>query len=109
LSTSALRQDSRACNNATGCDACFPVTTNGVTTFDRVSAWDRKVDFRFAKSVKIQHVTLQGMLDMFNVLNLKNATGYTTNVFSRTYLQPSTSTNLFYQPRQIQFGFRVSY
>jgi len=93
----------------TGCDACFPVTANGVTTFESVSAWDRKVDFRFAKSVKVQHVTLQGMLDIFNALNIKDATGYTTNVFSRTYLQPSTATNLFYQPRQIQFGFRVSY
>ena len=51
----------------TGCDACFPVTTNGVTTFDSVSAWDRKVDFRFAKSVKIQHLTLQGMLDAGHV------------------------------------------
>jgi len=54
-------------------------------------------------------MTLQGMVDIFDALNIRNATGYTTNYFSRTYLQPSTSTNLFYQPRQIQFGFRVSY
>ena len=56
-------------------------------------------------------MTFQGMLDIFNALNISNAiaSGYTTNYFSRTYLQPSTSTNLFYQPRQIQFGFRVSY
>ena len=46
---------------------------------------------------------------VFNALNIKSATGYTLNYFSRTYLQPSSSTNLFYQPRQIQFGFRVSY
>jgi len=93
----------------TGCTACFPVTISGVTTLEGVSGWDRKLDLRFAKSVKVQHVTLQGMMDVFNVLNIKNATGYTTNIFSRTYLQPSSSTNLFYQPRQIQFGFRVSY
>jgi hypothetical protein len=73
------------------------------------SGWDRKLDLRFAKSVKLQHVTLQGMVDLFNVLNIRNASGYTTNVFSRTYLQPSSSTNLFYQPRQVQFGFRISY
>jgi hypothetical protein len=93
----------------TGCSACFPVTINGVTTLEGVSGWDRKLDLRFAKSVRVQHVTLQGMMDVFNVLNIRNATGYTTNYFSRTYLQPSSSTNLFYQPRQIQFGFRVSY
>jgi hypothetical protein len=93
----------------TGCDACFPVTINGVTTLQSVSGWDRKVDLRFAKSVKVQHVTLQGMVDVFNALNINNATGYGLNYFSRTYLQPSISTNLFYQPRQIQFGFRVSY
>ena len=93
----------------TGCDACFPVTVNGVVTLESVSGWDRKLDLRFAKSVKVRHMTFQGMMDIFNALNIKNATGYTTNYFSRTYLQPSTSTNLFYQPRQIQFGFRVSY
>ncbi|HTK28521.1 MAG TPA: TonB-dependent receptor [Vicinamibacterales bacterium] len=73
------------------------------------SGWDRKLDLRFAKAVKVQHLTLQGMVDIFNALNTRNATGYTTNFFSKTYLQPSSSTNLFYQPRQIQFGFRVSY
>jgi outer membrane receptor protein involved in Fe transport len=93
----------------TGCAACFPVTINGVTTYESVSGWDRKVDFRFAKSVRARPMTMQVMADFFNVFNVKSATGYTTNVFSRTYLQPSVSTNLFYQPRQIQFGFRVSY
>ncbi len=73
------------------------------------SGWDRKLDLRVSKSVKVQHVTLQGVLDVFNALNIKNATGYTANVFSRTYLQPSSSTNLFYQPRQVQLGFRITY
>jgi hypothetical protein len=75
------------------------------------SGWDRKLDLRFAKTVKVQHIALQGMVDIFNALNIRNtkASSYTTNVFSKTYLQPSSSTDLFYQPRQIQFGFRVSY
>ena len=77
----------------TGCDACFPVTTNGVMTLESVSGWDRKLDLRFAKSVKVRHLTFQGMVDVFNALNISNAiaSGYTTNYFSRTYLQPSTS------------------
>jgi hypothetical protein len=74
-----------------------------------VSGWDRKLDIRLAKAVKVRHLTVQGMIDVFNALNTRNATGYATNYFSRTYLQPSSSTNLFYQPRQIQFGLRVSY
>ncbi len=93
----------------TGCSACFPVKVNGVTTYEGVSGWDRKLDLRFAKSIKVQHYTLQGMLDIFNALNITNVTGYGTNYFSKTYLQPSVSTNLFYQPRQIQLGFRISY
>ena len=28
---------------------------------------------------------------------------------SSTYLQPASSTDIFYQPRQLQFGFRVTY
>jgi outer membrane receptor protein involved in Fe transport len=93
----------------TGCDACFPVTVNGVTTYDGVSGWDRKLDLRLAKSFKVRYFTLQGMMDVFNVLNNKNATGYSATYGSKTYLQPSSQTNLFYQPRQMQFGFRVSY
>jgi outer membrane receptor protein involved in Fe transport len=93
----------------TGCSACFPVTANGVTTLEGVSGWDRKIDLRVSKSQRLQHVTLQGMIDVFNVFNTRNATGYSTNYFGRTYLQPSSSTNLNYQPRQIQLGFRVSY
>jgi len=73
------------------------------------SGWDRKLDLRMSKSVKVQHVALQGVMDVFNVLNIKNATGYGTNVFAKTYLQPSSSTNLFYQPRQVQLGFRITY
>jgi len=95
----------------TGCDDCLPITINGVTTRESFSGWDRKVDLRFTKSVKVRHATLQGMVDVFNALNIGNAiaSGYSRNRFATTYLQPSTSTNLFYQPRQIQFGFRVSY
>ncbi|PYR28443.1 MAG: hypothetical protein DMF98_02860 [Acidobacteria bacterium] len=74
------------------------------------TATDKKIDIRVSKSVKVPgNVTLQGVLDVFNLFNTKNLTGYTTNYFSRTYLQPSSSTNLFYQPRQVQLGFRITY
>jgi len=70
---------------------------------------DYKLDLRLAKTVKLRRVSVQGVLDVFNVLNTRNLTNYVQNVFSQTYLQPGTSTNLFYQPRQVQIGFRVSY
>ena len=75
------------------------------------SGWDRKLDLRLAKSVKLQRVTLQGTMDMFNVFNNRNtrAASYVRNYFSTTYLRPAATTELFYQPRQIQFGFRVSF
>jgi len=68
---------------------------------------------RLAKSVKLQRVTLQGTMDVFNILNNRNAraASYTRNYFSNTYLRPSAppASELFYFPRQIQFGFRVSF
>jgi hypothetical protein len=70
---------------------------------------DYKLDLRLSKSVKLQRFSFQGVVDVFNVFNTHNLTGYVTNYFSRTYLQASTSTNLFYQPRQVQIGFRISY
>jgi hypothetical protein len=70
---------------------------------------DYKLDFRLSKSITMRRVTVQGVLDAFNVLNTQNMTNYVSNFFSQTYLQPSTSTNLFYQPRQVQLGFRISY
>ena len=76
----------------------------------RTIGYDKKLDLRLSKSIKMRgHVTAQGVLDAFNVLNTRNVTNYVTNVFSRTYLQPASSTNLFYQPRQVQLGFRISY
>jgi hypothetical protein len=70
---------------------------------------DYKLDLRVAKTVRIRGVSFQGVIDVFNVLNTKNQTNHVTNVFAATYLQPSQSTNLFYQPRQVQLGFRISY
>lgn len=76
---------------------------------ERTEAWDHKLDLRLSKRVRVGRMSLEGVVDVFNVLNRFNLTSYGTNYFSRTYLQPSNSTNLFYQPRQVQLGFRISY
>jgi hypothetical protein len=81
------------------------LTRNG----ERTAKNDYKLDLRLSKRVKAGPVRLEGVVDAFNVLNTKNFTSYGTQFGSRTYLQPASSTNLFYQPRQVQLGFRISY
>jgi Carboxypeptidase regulatory-like domain/TonB dependent receptor len=72
---------------------------------------DYKLDLRLSKKVQVGRVAFQGLADVFNVFNTRNndRATYGTNVFSTTYLQPSSSTSLFYQPRQVQLGFRITY
>ena len=70
---------------------------------------DYKLDLRFSKTVAIGRVRLQGILEGFNILNTENLTSYNGLFGSNTYLQPASSTEIFYQPRQLQFGFRVTY
>jgi len=76
---------------------------------ERTAKNDYKLDLRASKTVPVGRVRLQGILEAFNVLNTKNLTGYNGVFGSNTYLQPSSSTDIFYQPRQVQLGFRVSY
>lgn len=70
---------------------------------------DYKLDIRISKSVQVGKVRLQGIIEAFNALNTENLTNYNGVFGSNTYLQPSSSTDIFYQPRQLQFGFRVNY
>jgi hypothetical protein len=70
---------------------------------------DYKLDLRISKVVRLGRVSVEGIAEAFNLLNTENLTNYNRTFGSRTYLQPANSTQIFYQPRQIQFGFRVSY
>jgi hypothetical protein len=70
---------------------------------------DYKLDLRLVKSLHVGRASIQGAVDIFNVLNTENWGTYGTTFGATTYLQPSSSTNLFYQPRQVQFGVRVTY
>ena len=76
---------------------------------ERTEKWDKKLDLRFSKNLTISRVSLQGIVDVFNVLNTWNLTNYNANFYAATYLRPANSTNIFYQPRQVQFGFRITY
>jgi hypothetical protein len=46
-------------------------------------------------------------VELFNVFNHRNLATYVTNLSNSKYGQPSGDTNLAYQPRMLQLGFRI--
>ncbi len=76
---------------------------------ERMLKSDYKLDLSAVKSFRLKQVQLQARLDVFNVLNTENWGSYGTTFGTTTYLRPGTSTNLFYQPRQFQFGARITF
>jgi len=68
-----------------------------------------RVDARLQKRVQMGHVTLEGMLEVFNLFNHENFGSYVTNESNRLYGQPSFNGNVAYQPRMLQLGFRIGY
>ena len=77
---------------------------------ERTEKNDYKLDVRLSKSfAPAGRVRLQGIVEAFNVLNTRNLTNYNGIVTASTYLQPASSTDVFYQPRQLQFAVRVTY
>jgi hypothetical protein len=79
---------------------------------ERAHYWDRKVDLRLVKNLRVLgRSRVQGMLDIFNVFNTANydPSTYGAQYGTKTYLQPGFSSNLFYQPRMLQVGVRVTY
>ena len=75
---------------------------------ERTEKNDYKLDLRLTKTFTIAgRVRLQGIVEAFNVLNTKNMTNYNGIVTASTYLQPASSTDVFYQPRQLQFAVRL--
>ena len=52
---------------------------------------------------------IDGIVEVFNVFNHANCGSYTTVESNRLYGQPSSNTNVAYQPRMAQVGFRFTY
>jgi hypothetical protein len=76
---------------------------------ERMSKSDYKLDVGLVKAFRFRQVHVQARLDVFNVLNAENWGSYGTTFGAGTYLVPGSSTNLFYQPRQFQFGARMTF
>jgi len=69
-----------------------------------------RVDVRLQKHLTLGgHAGVDGIVEVFNVFNHANYGSYTTVESNRLYGQPSSNTNVAYQPRMAQLGFRFTY
>jgi hypothetical protein len=77
---------------------------------DFVGAPIHRVDARLQRHFKLgNRIAVDGILEVFNLLNRANYGGYVTNESSLQYKQPTSSTNLSYAPRSLQVGFRMAF
>jgi hypothetical protein len=66
-----------------------------------------RVDVRVQKHFRVgNRVGADGMLDVFNIFNHANYGSYVTAESNARYGQPTQNTNIAYQPRMVQVGFR---
>jgi hypothetical protein len=68
-----------------------------------------RFDMRLQRRITIDRFTITPLVDVFNVFNHANFGSYTTSESNARYGQPNTSTNVAYQPRTLQFGFRTTF
>jgi len=69
-----------------------------------------RVDMRLRKRLSLgENRSIDGMLEVFNVFNHANYGSYTTSESNPNYGQPSFNSNVAYQPRILQLGFRIAF
>jgi len=69
-----------------------------------------RVDMRLQKHLALKgNAGIDGIVEVFNVFNHANYGSYTTVESNRLYGLPSSNTNVAYQPRMAQLGFRFTY
>jgi hypothetical protein len=69
-----------------------------------------RVDMRLQKRFTLGGPrTVAGFVEVFNALNHENYGSYTTQESSASYGRPSFNSNLAYQARMLQLGFRVGF
>jgi hypothetical protein len=54
-------------------------------------------------------MTIDGIVEVFNVLNHENYGSYTTSESNALYGQPAFNNNVAFQPRIVQLGFRFAF
>jgi len=69
-----------------------------------------RVDVRIQKRFRLGgRAAIDGLMEVFNLLNHANYGSYTTAESNANYGAPSQNTNVAYQPRMLQFGFRAAF
>ena len=76
-------------------------------SFDRPSI--HKVDLRLQRRFTAGRMNIEGIAEVFNVFNHRNLNTFVTNLSNARFGQASGDTNIDYQPRMLQFGFRLTY
>jgi hypothetical protein len=69
------------------------------------------VDLRLKKHFKLAGRTgVDGLVDLFNVFNHQNFSSWTVSEATpATFGKPQQDTNIAYQPRMLQLGFRFTF
>jgi len=69
-----------------------------------------RVDMRIQRKFALApHAAFDGILEVFNVFNHANYGSYVTAESNARYGTPSSNTNVAYQPRMVQLGFRATF
>ena len=70
-----------------------------------------KTDMRVTKTVRMNRMTLQGIVEVFNVFNRRNydPSAYGNRIGTSAFLQPGSSTTPYFQPRELQLAFRINF
>ena len=77
---------------------------------DFVSDPIHRVDMRVQKRIGLGgNRSIAGFVEVFNLFNHENYGSYTTQESSASYGQPSFNSNLAYQARMLQLGFRLAF
>ena len=77
-------------------------------SFDRPNL--HRVDVRLLKRFPLgPRVALEGTVEVFNLFNHENYNAFVTNEAARNYGAPSFDSNIAFQPRTAQFGFRMTF
>lgn len=77
-------------------------------SFDRTDL--HRVDLRLQKRFSLSsRVTIDGIVEMFNAFNHANYNSFVVNESARNFGQPQYDSNIAFQPRTMQFGFRTTF
>ena len=68
-----------------------------------------RVDMRIQQRIPLGRVSVDGMLEIFNVFDRANYQSYTLDMSNQRFGQPEPSNNISYAPRTLQLGFRVQF